>query len=217
MIGLIIKDLLNLKKQCKILLLIIAVYMIVGFTSGDMSMFMAMISLLIVMLPITALAYDERAKFEKYALTMPISRNDLVKSKYYLGLIMAMIALILQFIINIIGYYTVGTEISRDSIFFTVILFGVSLLFMSIMLPFNFKFGVEKGRYFIIIVALVPTFIVFLSKKLFPGMQSDIQYFMEKISQMEISKTIIYILIINAIIYFISMFISMAIYSKKEY
>ena len=58
MIGLIIKDLINLKKLSKIYLLLMAFYFIVGMAGGNQDMFSGMVVMLAVMIPITALSYD---------------------------------------------------------------------------------------------------------------------------------------------------------------
>lgn len=41
--------------------------------------------LLLAMLPISALGYDERCKWERYALSMPLQKKDLFFSKLLLG------------------------------------------------------------------------------------------------------------------------------------
>ena len=41
----------------------------------------------VAMLPISALGYDERCKWERYALSMPLRKKDLFFSKLLLGVL----------------------------------------------------------------------------------------------------------------------------------
>ena len=74
--GLIVKDLKNLKTQAKLFLVIAAVYLLFGIQSGNFMMLGGFAILLAAILPVTALAYDERSKWERYALTMPVTRHS---------------------------------------------------------------------------------------------------------------------------------------------
>lgn len=150
--GLILKDFINLKAQGKVVFMIFAIYIVLGIAGGNREMFSFVITLLMVMLPVTALAYDERSKWDKYALTMPISRQDLVLSKYLLGLILASSA----FSLNLILQMLAGAEDFGDVLPFSLGLFGAGLLILAILLPLNFKFGVEKSRLLIMMVFFLP-------------------------------------------------------------
>lgn len=55
-----------------------------------------------VMIPMSAIAYDDKAKWDRYALTMPVSRRDLVISKYLLALAFAGLAVLIELFL---GYY----------------------------------------------------------------------------------------------------------------
>ncbi|MEG0372022.1 MAG: ABC-2 transporter permease [Clostridium sp.] len=85
MSGLLIKDILVITKQLKIFLIIIPVMAITG--GGSMDMLAILMSSV---LPMTAIAYDERSKWNQIAVMMPYSRKDMVISKYLLGYICMM-------------------------------------------------------------------------------------------------------------------------------
>lgn len=46
----------------------------------------AMIMVMCAILPTTFMSYDEKAKWDKYALSMPLSRDDMVISKYIISI-----------------------------------------------------------------------------------------------------------------------------------
>ena len=53
-----------------------------------------------IMIPMVAMSYDDKSKWDRYALTMPVSRRDMVLSKYLLALAFAAFALLITFLFN---------------------------------------------------------------------------------------------------------------------
>ena len=82
--GLMIKDILNLRKNFKTTLLVIGFFAIYAYTSNNPSYMIAMVTLILSMMPLTSMAYDDMSKWDRYALAMPISKKDIVLSKYIL-------------------------------------------------------------------------------------------------------------------------------------
>jgi len=78
--ALIQKDVYVLWKQMKIFLLVMLVIMV-----GNGSFGSVFVVVWCSMMPYTALAYDERCKWDQMAAMMPYSPRDLVLSKYVLG------------------------------------------------------------------------------------------------------------------------------------
>lgn len=148
--SLLLKDFYVITKQLKIFLIIIPV---IALTTGEaMSTFSILLG---AVLPMTAIAYDERSKWNELAAMMPYSKFDLIFSKYLLGYLCMFGAALLVFIGQIIGKNN-GIVVIDDDI--NVLLFAVmgGLIFIAINTPILFKFGSEKGRFvFIITMALV--------------------------------------------------------------
>ena len=139
--GLMLKDLYVISKQMKyILLMIILFTILLGYTFGAFAL------ILCAMLPITTIGYDERAKWDKYAATMPYSRTEIVLSKYLLGLGCMLCAVVIV-LIGMLGYAIfANTAFSMESVIYIVSVLSIALIFMSLNLPIMFKWGVEKGR-----------------------------------------------------------------------
>ena len=115
-------------------------------------MFGGVVFIMMVMLVITSLAYDERSRWDRYALTMPVSRQEMVLSKYLLGLILLTFALF----INIIFLILLNPSPLGEVLILTLSLFGIGLISLSILLPLMYKYGVENGRLLLILVLFVP-------------------------------------------------------------
>lgn len=203
MTGLILKDLLNLKRHSKMYLIIIAFYIVLGAVNGDFVMFGSMITVLAAMMPITSIAYDEKNNWDRYALTMPVSRMNLVFSRYALGLIF----LAASFAITILSMATIGKTPLIGAVAFGAGIFAAGIIFMDIVLPIIFKYGVEKGRIFMMLVLFAPTGALVLISKLgftFP-------------EEPPIKNLIYLIPLITAAASAASVYASIVIYGKKEF
>ena len=200
--GLLIKDIINMKAQTKILVLLIVFQFFVAISIENTSMLGGIIAIMAAMLPITAMAYDEKAKWDRYALTMPITRRDLVLSKYYLGLGFSVIAFALNFIINLIlGYYPL-----KEILLLTSILFGAGILFLIFVLPVMFKYGVEKGRIVMMLLIFSPTAAAILLQKV--DIAPPSQAFLDQL---------VYVVPAALVVLLgLSILLSMRIYQKKE-
>jgi len=199
--GLIIKDLYNLSKQYKIILILVVFYIVISFSNEDSSIFGGVVTILMVMQLITALAYDEKSKWDRYALAMPVSRSDLVLSKYLLGGILLAIA----FAANFIFCMASGSG-PVETLVISVTMTGVGSFFMFLTLPFLFKFGVEKGRYITMLIFFIPTGLLVIASRM--GLQLGDEDFTSVFPLIGIL-----VLILAGII---SVSASLAIYKSKE-
>ncbi|MEL1134738.1 ABC-2 transporter permease [Desulfitobacterium sp. THU1] len=205
--GLIIKDVFALRQQGKILLGLLAFYAFYSIMFENISMLAAMIVLLCVMLPLTTMAYDEKSKWEKYALSMPIERKTIVQSKYLFAIVAELIGVVIVGILSgLIVLFTDEMKI-MEMLIMTLVIGGVGLVFLAIILPILFKFGVEKARFIMLIVVFIPTMLVMMIPHL------DIVP-----PSIQIVKLFGYLspLIILGLLMF-SIKMSIAIYNRKEF
>ena len=145
--GLLIKDWKTLLKQMKVMLVIVVVFACIpGTYMAAFALFYA------AMLPITALAYDERAKWDELAAMMPYTAKAIVGSKYVLGLTLVLPVLALSMLSRLIVHSAPIVSEDTMSLLITACL---SLVLMAIDLPFMFRFGVEKGRLIYILLTCV--------------------------------------------------------------
>ena len=148
--GLLLKDWKTLLKQMKVMLAIMALFACVpGTYMSAFALFYA------AMLPITALAYDERAKWDELAAMMPYTAKAIVGSKYALSLTLVLPVLLLSVLSRLIVH---STPIVNEDTMVLLITACLALILLAINLPFMFRFGVEKGR--LIYILLTCAFIV---------------------------------------------------------
>ena len=145
--GLLLKDILTLYKQTKIILLLMVVFACIpGLPTSAFAVFYG------AMMPITALAYDERSKWDELAAMMPYTAKAIVGSKYVLGLTLVLQVLVLSMLSRLFVHSTPIVSEETMSLLITACL---SLILMAIDLPFMFHFGVEKGRLIYILLTCV--------------------------------------------------------------
>jgi hypothetical protein len=149
MMGLILKDLLTISRHR------IYFIMIIGFALIPDSFLSNFVIIFAAMLPITAIAYDERSKWTELQSMMPYSDKEVIYSKYILGYSIIAAVTVLSYILHLIlSLFIVEYKALIDPSIIMLIL-GVALIISAINMPIMFKFGVEKGRFaFIGLMAL---------------------------------------------------------------
>lgn len=152
--GLIIKDFLVLKKTGRVFLMLIGLYLVMTiFMNTDMGPLMIFIC---GMLSISSFAYDEQAKWDGYALTMPISKRDLVRSKYVLAIILSFIGAVAGVVLSAASNLDAPFIDWSGILIASGIALCASYLFNSMALPLLYKFGAEKSRVILLACYAVP-------------------------------------------------------------
>ena len=136
--ALIIKDTYVIWRQMKYFLILILIFSALpsGFNNAFAVIYTSM-------LPYTALAYDERSKWDQLAAMMPYSTRDAVLSKYVFGWLCIGGAAVLS------GLLQMALSLVVDRVFLPgVMVLSVlgALCILAISLPLMFRLGVERGR-----------------------------------------------------------------------
>lgn len=138
--ALFMKDCFVLWKQLRIFIFVMLIITVFNGSFGNV-----FIVVWAAMLPYTAMAYDERSKWDQLAAMMPYSVCDIVLSKYMLGWLCtgaaALFSLVIQLVLAALGYPLAAFDPAAN----LISLCG-SLCVLSITLPLMFRFGVERGR-----------------------------------------------------------------------
>lgn len=207
--GLIKKDLLMIKSNLKMILVILFVFFIMALQGEfDISFVPAFI---VVMLFMSTFSYDEFNKWDAYAVTLPNGRKNVVMSKYVASLILTIGTIILTILLNcLVGLINNNLEFDKFISTMMGCVFGV-ILIQSIMYPFIFKYGMEKGRIglFVISFAIVGV-IGLLSSVLKINIPTNIVTFLD-------NYWFIITPLISVVLLLISYKISEKIYLKKEF
>lgn len=137
--GLLLKDIYELWAQSKVLLLLIAAYLLIPALTGGNEMLGSVGLLLLAMLPASALGYDERCKWERYARAMPVKRSELYLGKLLLGVLAVVLGAAAQACAALLAGHT--ELLARLPV--TAL---AAAVYLAVSLPLLFKLGLEKGR-----------------------------------------------------------------------
>ena len=151
--GLLLKDWFVIWKQCRYLLFVPAVFLAVSALSDDSQFFAIFAFLLSAMYPMTVMGLDEQSKWERYAMTMPFRRRDLVLSKYLLSFCSLFLYGVLYLLLVLLFKH--DPEAMKVSGMLTSVGISIGILYSALAYPFLFKLGMEKGRIWYLILIVV--------------------------------------------------------------
>lgn len=163
--SLIIKDIYNMKSYSRQLLISLVFLGICLVPTTGSEGFVVASALMCSMMTITSFSFDERSKWEKYALIMPISRREYVLSKYALNILFGGAGVL----IGCVGGTLIG--IFRSSFSFETMLIcaaiglGISLVEGMITIPIILRYGSENARIIMIAGIALPGGLAFLVYK----------------------------------------------------
>lgn len=207
MTGLILKDLMSIQRQIKTQAFVLIFFLFISIFMQQGLMLFTIIIFIVTFQTITALTYDEQSSWDKYANTLPISKGDIILSKYILSILLMLFGLILALpIIFIIHRF--NNWVSAD--FFPTFSLLVTLAFcmLALLLPIYIKFGSIKGRMVLIALCFIPGFLFGLLKEYVPDMTLTLS---------NLKQYMFLAPFAGLLILWLSSLISTVIYQRKEF
>lgn len=160
------KDFYNIGHNWKQLVYMVVILGIGMIPAGGIESFAVSFIMICSMMTITTFSFDEKCKWEKYALIMPLTRKTYVMEKYVFHLLFALVS--------------AGIAVGAGSLFYLAtskgdltVLFisgatgiGISVLLGSIFIPFVIRFGAESTRMIILGGVGIPALLAFAAYKI---------------------------------------------------
>lgn len=208
MVGLILKDLMTIQRQMKAQAFVLVFLLVMAIFMQQSSMLLAIIVFIVTIQAITALSYDEQSKWDKYANTLPISKADIVFSKYILSVMLMIIGLVMALpILFFINFFT-NNEITSEFFLTFNLIVTLALCSLAVLLPIYIKFGSIKGRIVLIALCFIPGFLTGMFKEYIPDMSQTLLYL----------KQYVYLTPFGGLLLLcLSSLVSTAIYKRKEF
>lgn len=208
--SLILKDLYCIRGYFKQVGLVLLLMSGMGIVMRSMSVVSFMLVFMSMSLVQSCMYMDEKNKWERYALTLPIRKKDVVKSKYILLLLMGgaaeVFAILLNMTISILFHMKVLEAVVAAAVVFVVYLYVFSL-----SIPASFKLGADKARYIVMAVIVIPSVLLSVLVRLFPSLN-------------EISPTDAQVMgfclggvLMGILLFLVSYRVSLRIYGEKEF
>lgn len=167
--GLLTKDFLTLKKKYGIVrviidLAIIITLMIVLESAASIYICFLLLPLEITSMIISLTTCDEEWRWDKFAISLPITKTSIVKSRYLLSGILSFIGLIISILVNTISYFCFPKYKYGFYLFIAFASFAVILLFLAFILPSTYSLGVNAGFAIMIVLLAILLVLGFWSK-----------------------------------------------------
>lgn len=215
--GLTIKELINISKSFWVVGVLIIFYGVIAFMTDSPSSFGGIFTLIFAMFTLSTYSLDEMAKWDIYALTMPLSRDNLIQGKYLIMLILSFMG----FLVNVAVLLVLNIVTKAENLFSGIeISVGgavVVIIFYSIIIPVITKLGIVKARLYFIIIYMVPFLLgSLIFKKVKEGSTNPPE---ELIAFIEFLINNVYIIVPLVMIAALgtSYYLSIRIYRKKEF
>ena len=218
--GLITKDLLELKSYKKTLIVYILIFVLTGIaqetTKGVGVMIAVMLTLGFGMFGMATFNYDEQSKTDRYILTFPLSKKEILISKYVFIISSTIIGAIVGIIVSFLIVFIINKQIPSLYDYINVALggiFGVGLI-EAIQIPCVYKWGAEKGRIQMFIVAAI--IILLVGGIFFVGQKSNINFPVNNMLNIVFDFLPAILILATIVIYYVSYRVSYRIYKNKE-
>lgn len=207
--GLIQKDIYSLKGSLKSIALILVVFGVIFIPQSGGVSFIAVTVFVMSSLVISTISMDDFVKWDKYALTLPLSRKDIVKSKYELLLLLSITGAVIGLVVSTIYNVIVNEASVEDMLMMGIMMVAISIALLSIVMPVIYKYGVEKARILMMVCIFLPIVLIL-----------GVVYAADNIgiSLPEVSNLLIIAitLVVSAAVLLLSYFVSLKIYSKTD-
>lgn len=162
--SVVLKDLYNMRGNGKSVLISFLILAVAMASTGVGVLYSG--AILCSSLIVSTFAYDDRCDWAKYAVVMPISRNELVAGKYAMLTLLVVGGMAVSFLASLVsnaitGQIPLNQSGLQELLISTLAALVFALVYGSIAIPLILRFGAEQGRILLLVALLVPTAVCF--------------------------------------------------------
>ena len=173
MLGLMRKDLCLLLQRSRALVIMVGVGVIIGF-STDGGFLMGYLTMISAILSIGTISYDEFDNGYPFLLTLPVTRKSYVTAKYLFCLLGVLAGWAAASVIFAGCCLVKGEGFRMAQLTEALAFLPVAGLMTAVMLPLQLKYGAEKSRLALAVLAGVVVALGYVDVKLFPGLPDSL-------------------------------------------
>lgn len=165
MTGLVLKDFLVLRKALRTYVLFLIFYLIMAIVGlFSISFITAFVQIIVMILPMSSFAYDDLAKWDRYAMTLPLGRRAVVRAKYVFVVLMILVAAAFA-LLSCVALSITAAQPVEENLAAGVGALSVGLLAVDLTLPLNYKMGPERARPFLYAIIFIPVILIVLAAR----------------------------------------------------
>lgn len=156
MTGLIYKDFFVMRKAVSSYLIVLVIYGVLAYLDFfDFSFIISFLQVMLMVLPMSAFAYDDQAKWDRYAMSLPLGQRAVVGARYLFVLSLALITTASGAAGSIILWKVHQSNILELALILLTTS-ALGLLVSAILLPLNYKLGAERARPYLYAIIFIP-------------------------------------------------------------
>ncbi len=162
MMGLVLKDILVMRKTIRTYAMFLLFYLVMTVLGlFTISFTTAILQLIVMLLPMSAFSFDETAKWDRYALTFPLGRRALVSGRYLFALVMTVFAALCGLLSCVLVSIFDSQDMLLENMMTVMVCLSLGLLYADILLPLCYKMGPERARPYFYLVIFAPIVLLF--------------------------------------------------------
>ena len=217
--ALFIKDIRIILKQQRVLICaFFAVITILAFATDNSMYAVAFVLFLVPTMMLTTISYDTFENGMSYIMSLPVSVKDYVAEKYILTVVSSLIFNIMATIlINVVLSIGKGVSIMPLELIVNAMLAQfMVLIYISLVLPVDIRFGTDKGMIIVVLMAVV----IGAAGPMLSNINVD-SGLMYKLSESEITSVpvnqALLLMSVGGVFVIVSYFISVKLMKQMEY
>lgn len=215
--GLLIKDFKLVKVQKNFFLLIVAIAIGMAMFTDDSSFIIGYMSFIATLFVLSTISYDEFDNGNAFLFCLPISKKSYIIEKYGFGLILGGTSWLIATVIAITSDLMKNSVITENTLITAITIIPVLLIILAVMIPFQIKFGGEKGRIAIIGAIGLMFILGIIAVKVAGVFNVDLVLSFNNLSSLNLQMLVGIATVIAAIGLYFSYKISLSIMRKKEF
>lgn len=215
--GLLVKDFKLMKGQKSFFFIIFAISVGIVAFSDDSSFMIGFLPFVLSLFTLSTISYDEFDNGNSFLFTLPISRTVYTIEKYCLSLLLGGSAWVLAMLLAVVfGIFKDTASVSEISMIAVMILPAL-IVIQAIMIPFQLKFGGEKGRIALIATLGLLFVIEIVVVKVTQMFGIDLEVIISNLPMVSMGIMVTALIAVSAILLLVSVKISISIMKSKEF
>ncbi len=215
--GLLIKDFRLMKGQKNFFFVIVVISVGMAAFSEDLSFMMSFLPFVLSLFTLSTISYDEFDNGNAFLFTLPVSRAGYTIEKYCLALLLGGGAWVLSVLLAMGAVILCETASLSETVMMAVMMLPPLIVIQAVMIPFQLKFGGEKGRIALIGVFGLLSVIGIAAVKAARMFGIDIEDMLGILSAASMGTIVAALMVIAVILLLISVKISISIMKNKEF
>ena len=214
MIGFIKKDLMIVKANTKVSLVVLAMLLAISLQGGNTDA-IAVLPIIGLMLFLGTFSYDEMSRWNAYAATIPDGRRNVVSAKYVTSFLLCLVLTVFAGVLISVVRLVLNETVSIGDVAALAMggFFGTSLT-MAFLYPLMIKWGALNGRIALFALFMAVGCFGYLASEFLPS--EPVQRGLHMINDNDVMTGVV-LAGLTVVSLVVSYLVSNRIYSKKEF